>query len=97
MNRAMMKIGTLGAKPLPSADTRKSTPTARSVGRRPKRSAGQEPMSEPSTVPYRAAPIATPCTAALRFHNRWIVCSAPEMTTVSKPKRKPASADVRDQ
>ena len=33
----------------------------------------------------------------LRPQSDWIVCSAPEMTTVSKPKRNPASADVMDQ
>ena len=64
---------------------------------RPKRSVGQLPMSDPSTVPQSAAPIASPCIAGLSPQSDWIVFSAPEMTTVSKPKRKPASADTTDQ
>src|ERR1022692_4124762 len=34
---------------------------------------------------------------ALSPQSGWMGCSAPEMTTVSKPKRNPASADVTDQ
>src|ERR1700738_3250763 len=41
--------------------------------------------------------MAMPCNPGLRPQSDWIVFSAPEMTTVSKPKRNPASADVRDQ
>ena len=72
-------------------------PTQSSVARRPNRSAGQPPSIEPTTVPYRAEAIATPCTSGLRFQSDWMVCSAPEMTTVSNPKRNPASAEVMDQ
>jgi hypothetical protein len=35
--------------------------------------------------------------AGLNPHNAWIVFSAPEMTTVSKPNRNPASAETSDQ
>src|SRR5512139_3074646 len=38
-----------------------------------------------------------PCISGLRPQSDWIVCSAPEMTTVSKPNRKPARAEVTDQ
>ena len=38
-----------------------------------------------------------PCSPGLSPQSVWMVCSAPEMTTVSKPKRNPASADVSDQ
>src|ERR1700686_1254172 len=38
-----------------------------------------------------------PCRPGLRDHSVCIVFSAPEITTVSKPKRNPASADVSDQ
>jgi hypothetical protein len=41
--------------------------------------------------------MASPCSCGLSFHSDWIVPSAPEMTTVSKPKRNPANAAVRDQ
>src|SRR5215471_4477711 len=41
--------------------------------------------------------MAIPCTPGVSPQSAWIVFSAPEMTTVSKPKRNPASAEVRDQ
>jgi hypothetical protein len=67
------------------------------VARRPYRCVGHPPISEPSTVPYSADPIAMPCSQGLRFQSDWMVCSAPEITTVSNPNKKPASADVTDQ
>src|SRR5688500_8749120 len=41
--------------------------------------------------------MATPCRNGVRFQSFWMVCSAPEMTTVSNPKRNPARAEVSDQ
>src|ERR1700690_3009635 len=41
--------------------------------------------------------MAMPWSSGLSPHSAWIVFSAPEITTVSKPKRNPASAEVRDQ
>src|SRR5271165_4170036 len=41
--------------------------------------------------------MAMPCMPGLSPQSVWMVFSAPEMTTVSKPKRNPASADVSDQ
>src|SRR5678810_1015465 len=41
--------------------------------------------------------MAMPCIPGLRPHNVWMVFSAPEITTVSNPNRKPASAEVMDQ
>src|SRR5579863_3932360 len=38
-----------------------------------------------------------PCKPTLKFQSAWMRCSAPEMTTVSKPKRNPASAETSDQ
>jgi hypothetical protein len=38
--------------------------------------------------------MAIPCIPGLRSHSDCIFCSAPEMTTVSKPKRNPANAAV---
>lgn len=40
---------------------------------------------------------ATPCWVGLSPQRTWMICSAPEMTIVSKPKRKPARAEVSDQ
>ena len=48
------------------------------------------------TVPYSADAMTTPWTAGLKFQRVWISFSAPEMTTVSKPNRKPASDEVID-
>src|SRR6185503_7480862 len=78
-------------------DTVYSTPVQSSVGLRPNLSAGQAPASAPITVPYSADPMTMPCSPGLSPQSDWIVCSAPEITTVSKPKRNPARADVRDQ
>ena len=41
--------------------------------------------------------MANPCIPALRPHSFWMVCSAPEITTVSKPNKNPARAEVMDQ
>src|SRR5579863_4747902 len=41
--------------------------------------------------------MAMPCSPGLNPQSDWMVFSAPEITTVSKPKRNPASADVSDQ
>src|SRR5215469_9044149 len=41
--------------------------------------------------------MAIPCRPGLKPQRLWIVFSAPDMTTVSKPKRNPASAEVSDQ
>src|SRR5208282_4146933 len=41
--------------------------------------------------------MATPCRLLLNPQSDWMVFSTPEMTTVSKPKRNPASAEVTDQ
>src|SRR5271166_3364895 len=72
-------------------------PIPSSVALRPTRSVGQLPSNEPRTVPYSAEAMANPCIPGLRSQSDWIVCSAPEMTTVSKPNRNPARAEVTDQ
>src|SRR5579863_2241240 len=41
--------------------------------------------------------MAMPCSPGLSPQSVWMVFSAPEITTVSKPKRNPASAEVSDQ
>src|SRR5579862_3369112 len=41
--------------------------------------------------------MAIPCRLSLSPQSDWIVFSAPEITTVSKPNRNPASAEVSDQ
>src|SRR5205823_3199309 len=97
MNLAIMKDQTSCASADQDDPTRKSAPTQSSVFFLPNRSVGQPPPIEPNTVPHKAAPMASPCMASLSPQSDWIVFSAPEMTTVSKPNRKPASAATRDQ
>src|SRR5579872_3714003 len=41
--------------------------------------------------------MAMPCSPGLSPHSVWMVFSAPEITTVSNPKRNPARAEVSDQ
>nr|WP_218019569.1 hypothetical protein [Neisseria dentiae] len=49
-------------------------------------------------MPHKAEAITTkPWKASELFHNFCRAWSAPEITTVSKPNRKPASATVIDQ
>src|SRR6267154_242047 len=40
---------------------------------------------------------ARPWVMLSRFQSFWMVCSAPEITAVSSPKRKPLRATVNDQ
>ena len=84
------------ASPLQRAETKYNTPTPSSVFRRPSRSVGHPPASDPRTVPQRAALTANPWAVGERPQSSWIVCSAPLMTTVSNPNRNPARAAVRD-
>jgi len=94
MNRASMKKYFSGAMPEPTAETKYSTPIHRSVFLRPYRSVGQPPNKAPKTVPHSAALIHSPCMTPSRRHSDWIFCSAPEITIVSNPNKKPASAAV---
>ena len=94
--RAAMNASTPVASADHTAPTRYSNPMSISVGRRPSVSASHAPSSEPATVPYKAAATAMPWVPGSRCHKAWIVCSAPEMTTVSKPNRNPARAEVMD-
>src|SRR5690606_11206154 len=90
INRKSMNEYTSGASAEPTADTRYSTPIQSKVFFRPKCSEGQPPTNDPITVPQRAILIASPCKLLSRSQSDWIVCSAPEITTVSNPKRNPA-------
>ncbi len=62
----------------------------------PNFSVGMEPMSEPSTVPHSAMLIARPWMKSLSPQIDWMDFSAPEMTTVSKPKSNPPRAAVTE-
>ena len=97
MKRATMKMFCSGAIPEPTAETKYNIPIQISVGRRPNRSVGQPPSSAPSTVPHSAALMHNPCHSESSSQIACIFCSAPEITTASKPNKNPASAEIIDQ
>src|SRR4051812_49312301 len=76
----------------PRAETRKVTAVAKRTGRRPKRSLGAPAAREPTIVPIRALATVKPSSPPERPNTRFRASVVPEMTAVSKPKRKPPSA-----
>ena len=69
-----------------------------SVFLRPIRFVGIPPAKEPSTVPQSAIDMMnTPWNHAEVCQSSLMGAFAPEITTVSKPNKKPAKATVRDQ
>ena len=64
---------------------------------RPKASEGIPPNMAPNTVPISAILTVRPCSSTLKFQTCSMACSAPEITAVSKPNRKPPRATVTDQ
>src|SRR5882762_1272037 len=76
---------------------RNNAPTQNKLFLRPSLSAKNPPNAAPTTVPYSAIDTASPCVMLSRFQSFWMVCSAPEITAVSSPKRKPLRATVNDQ
>jgi len=68
-------------------------PIQNSVRRLPNRSLGMPPRRAPRTVPHRAIDMMkSPWKSGLVSQSIWMGRSAPEMTIVSKPNKKPASA-----
>ena len=57
------------AKALQTAETKKSSPTEKSVRLRPRRSLTAPPKIDPSTVPQRADDTTHPCIDPLRFQS----------------------------
>src|SRR5689334_24576521 len=55
------------------------------------------PPPRSTLFPYTTLFRSRPCRSGLSCQSAWIVFSAPEMTTVSKPNRNPARADTTDQ
>ena len=94
MKRATIIDHGPAANALHTAETKIRMPTQKRVLLRPNRSLTLPPAREPSTVPHKAALTTQPCSWPERFQSRWMSCSAPLMTIVSKPKRKPPSAAV---
>ena len=95
--RVNIKVYTSLDKAEPAADKRYKIPMPINVFLRPYLDVGYAPSNAPITVPHSAALKAQPCMLPLRDHRFCICFSAPEMTTVSKPNRKPARAAVMDQ
>ena len=92
--RPTIRVATSGA----AADTRepmmKVAPPAMLVGRRPTASAAAPPSSAPASAPSVTIPTTSPCAAAPRWNSGMMKRSAPEITPVSKPKRRPPSAAI---
>src|SRR4051812_16590510 len=82
----------LPAAAQPRAETRKVTAVANSTGRRPNRSLGAPAAREPTIVPIRALATVNPSSPPERPKTRFRASVVPEMTAVSKPKRKPPRA-----
>ena len=55
---------------------------------------GAPAIMDPTTVPIRLEATVNPCQKGLSDQSCWIVFSAPEMTAVSNPIRKPPSAAI---
>src|SRR5690606_29778661 len=96
MKRKNMNEYSSGATADPTADTKYNTPTQNSVFFLPSMSTGMPANSAPTTVPYNAAATANPCDRSSNYHTCCMVCSTPEMTAVSNPKRKPPIAATRE-
>ena len=65
---------------------------------RPMRFVGIPPANEPNTVPHSAIDMMkTPWNQAEVCQSSLMGALAPEITTVSKPNKNPASATVSDQ
>src|SRR6185369_9025005 len=67
-----------------------------SVPLRPSLSDGIEPSNAPITVPINAMDTVSPCCKLFSCQYFCIDCSAPEITAVSNPKRKPPNAITSD-
>jgi hypothetical protein len=52
--------------------------------------------SEPTTVPIRLAATVNPSHPEVSDHSSCMVLSAPEITAVSNPKRKPPRAAINE-
>ena len=79
----------------PSAETKYKTPIHKSVFFLPIESQGIPPNMAPITVPQRAIDMMNvPWNQGVVCHNSLMGKLAPEMTTVSKPNKNPASATV---
>ena len=86
------------AKADPIAEKKNNTPIHIKVFFLPILLAGIPPNIAPNTVPHKAIPITTvPWKASDEFQSSCNFLSAPEITTVSKPKRNPAKEAIKDQ
>ena len=79
-------------QPQPNAETKYSTASHIRDGLRPSHSAGFPATSEPTIVPISALATVNPSSTGVRPKRSTSISVVPEITTVSKPNRKPASA-----
>src|SRR5690606_13070932 len=82
----------------PIAETKYNAPIKNKVFLRPNLLVGIPPNIAPTTVPHKAIAITTePWKASVVPHSSCNCLSAPDITTVSNPKRNPARAAQIDQ
>jgi len=91
-NRQSTKISHVLVRAVAKDVTRYNKPIACSIFFRPYFSAGRPAINEPSIVPNKADETVKPCHVSDNDHNSCMDLSTPEITAVSKPKRKPPSA-----
>src|ERR1700730_1631829 len=92
MNRPKLKAKTVNEKATPKDGIRKVVAAMIMVGTRPKRSARRPAMIAPSAEPRSAEETARPSVTGPTLNCFWTATTAPLMTAVSKPKRKPPIA-----
>src|SRR6476620_8903498 len=81
----------------PKEDTVKKIPTQIRTFFLPYFWVGHPPVNAPTTVPHKAIDIIkNPCNHGAVCHRSWMSLSAPEITTVSNPKIKPAKAAINE-
>src|SRR5688572_25152612 len=93
--RNVMKRIQIEVDAQPMADSKYRIAIVISTFLRPYFFAGGAAIIEPSTVPIKLEATVKPCQNDPSCHNSWIVFSAPEMTAVSKPNKKPPNAAIR--
>ena len=81
---------------LPKAETAYKIATTNNTNLLPYLSAGLPAVRAPIIVPINAEEIVIPCQKEFKSNNSCIDLSTPEITAVSKPKRKPPNATIKD-
>jgi hypothetical protein len=90
-----MRSQSLNAKPEPIELATKSTAASTMTRFRPQMSAGWPANQAPTAQPMRVMATVIPTAAAPRLNSAWNELTAPLITEVSNPNRRPPSAAAR--